>query len=86
MKGWGSTCINTGMTYRRYRWQVVYETVVKGVALVRQAPETIGTEAVIIAREIVPAHLIYHNTHDEFWSFVPRWLLSIRCSAYKEQK
>ena len=51
---------------RRY---IVNQAVVAGVTLVNEPTQTVFLELVIIARQVVPTHLVNHNTNHELRLF-----------------
>jgi hypothetical protein len=71
------------MTNSSYRRQIVDQAVVTGVALLNQPFETIVAKLVIIPTEIVPTHLVYHNTYYKLWTLIK---LSFRQCSYRAAK
>ena len=82
MKGGCGSRIGTGMTDSRHRRQIVYQTVVKRVALVYQTAESILTNLVVLARQVVPTHLVYYNAYHQLGLFTKLWALLCRCSQH----
>ena len=70
MKGRCSACIDTGMTNGRNCWQIVNQTVVARVTFLNQPLQTIFTKLVIIAPQIIPAHLVYSDSNYELRALV----------------
>ena len=69
VEGGRGSGIGRGVANGGHRGHVVDETVVAGEALVDKAAEaSVGLEAVVVAREIVPPHLVHHNAHHEAWA------------------
>ena len=66
MKGGCGTSIGTGMTYRCHRWNIVDQAVVITIPLIYHPSEPITRVPIKIYREIVPAHLVYHDTYHQF--------------------
>ena len=73
-----STCIDTRMTDGRDGRQIVDQAVVATVALADEPFETIIAKLVIIPGEIIPAHLVYHDSHYKF-----RTLVKIRMRLHR---
>jgi hypothetical protein len=53
------------MANGRHRGKIVDKAIVAGVALIDKSAEAILSETVIIAREIVPTHLIDYDAYDQ---------------------
>ena len=52
------------------RWHIVNETIVTRITFVHQTAKTILTILVIIARQIIPSHLVYNDTYHELRTLV----------------
>ena len=67
------------MAYGRDCRDIVYHCVLAIEAFVHHALEATVAIEVVIAVEVVPAHLVYHDAYDEF-----RSVLGVCCQSRKE--
>ena len=65
VKGRCRTRIDAGMSDCRDRRHIVDQTVIVAVTFVNEATETTLAKLLIIARQIVPAHLVHHNAYHQ---------------------
>ena len=70
MEGGCRTCIRTRMPDARHRRQIIDQAVVTGESLIYQPLKAVIAELIVIPGQIVPAHLVYHNSHNEFRTLV----------------
>ena len=62
------TGVDAGVAYGGDGRHIVDQRVLVAVALVDQAAQTVSAELWVIIIEVVPTHLVYHQTDNEFWS------------------
>ena len=56
------------MPYGCHGRHIVDERILKTVAFVNEAAQSIGTILVVVVIEVVPAHLVYHQSDDKLRS------------------
>ena len=82
MEGWRCPRVGTRMSDGRDCRHIVDQTVVTRIALFDHPAETVFLEPVVIPCQIVPTHLIHHDSHHEFGSLVKTCVCHhIHCST-----
>jgi hypothetical protein len=74
------------MTNRCHRRNIVDQTVIAGITSPNQPFEAIVAELVIIPTEVVPSHLVYHDTYYELRTLIKFSFCLCTYRAAEQQK
>ena len=86
MKGGCRSRIGRRMANGRHCRQIVNEAVVKRIATVYQPSEATVSKLCIIARQIVPSHLVNNNADHQFGPLAKLWTVIFSCCVDSTQQ